>query len=103
MAVTSIDRTKLISVSELPRVIESAVKTAQTRLGTRLPRGPIIRKWEINGRVLADMTLAGSFTKEVTAAATKAGANVSPAILIIDNEIYAGFIEKSRIPVERSF
>lgn len=103
MAVSPTNKTKLISVSDLPRVVESAVKSAQARLGGTLERGPIIRKWEINGRVVRDRALAERFTNEVTAEVAKSGADVSPAMLILDKIIYCGFIERPRIPIERNF
>ena len=103
MAVSPTKKAKLISMGELPRVVDSAVKAAQARLGATLERGPIIKKWEINGRVVRDLALAQRFANEVSAEVAKSGADVGPAVLILDKDIICGFIERANIPVDRNF
>lgn len=103
MAVSPTKKTDLISVSELSKVVESAVKSAHARIGGTLERGPIIRKWEINGRRVRDRALAERFANEVTAEVARSGADVGPAVLILDKDIFCGFIERANIPVERNF
>jgi hypothetical protein len=96
---------RLISVRDLPRIVEDAVKNANKRLGTVPDTAPAVnvKKWEIYGRVLRDLAQAGKFADAVTAEVAKSGIAVSPATLIIDKHIWCGFIERPNIPVDRNF
>ena len=102
MAISSTKKTRLISVRELPRVVEAAVKAAQGRLGTT-DSGPLIKRWEIYGKYARDLAQAQRFATEVTAEVAKAGIDAGPAMMILDKDIICGFIERANIPVERGF
>ena len=95
----------LVSVRDLPKVVDEAVKAANKRLGTVPDTAPAIyiKKWEIYGRVLRDLAQAGKFADAVAAEVAKSGIAVSPATLIIDKHIWCGFIERPNIPVDRNF
>lgn len=103
MAVTPTKRTNLVSARELPDVVESAVNAATQRIGTTKASGPLVRRWDIAGKVLRDLAAAQSFSKEVTAEVAKAGVKAKPALLIVDREILAGFIDRDHIPKLREF
>lgn len=96
-------KTDLISVRELPSVVDRAVRLAQARVRTVPDTAPAIKKWEIYGRYVKDLNIATSFANEVTAELGKAGFSVKPAVLMIDRGILCGFIERGNIPVERNF
>lgn len=102
MGVAPIKKTDLISVGQLPRVVESAVKAAHARLGKPVP-GPFIKKWEIYGYRIRDKALADRFAAEITAEVAKSGVKVDPAVLTIGKDILCGFIERRNLPQERSF
>ena len=93
----------LVSVRDLPKVVDEAVKAANKRLGTVPDTAPAIKKWEIYGRVIRDLGQAEKFADAVSAEVAKSGIAVSPATLIIDKHIWCGFIERPNIPVDRNF
>ena len=95
----------LVSIRDLPKVVDDAVKAANKRLGTVPDTAPAhnIKKWEIYGRVIRDLGQAGKFADAVTAEVAKSGIAVSPATLIIDKHIWCGFIERPNLPVDRNF
>lgn len=103
MAVTPTKRTNLVSARELPNFVESAVKTATQRIGSTKVSGPLVKRWDIAGKVLRDLSTAQNFSLEVTAEVTKAGVRAKPALLIIDKEILAGYIDRDHIPKLRDF
>jgi hypothetical protein len=98
------DKTSLISVRDLPKVVDAAVKAAHARLGTADESGgPLIKKWEIYGKVARDAAHAQSFAAAVSSEVAKHGMPVDPAVLIIDKHIWCGFVERINVPVERNF
>lgn len=102
MAQAPSKKATLISVRELPKVVELAVKAAHARLGQPVP-GPFGKKWEIYGYVIRDKLKAGDLASAVAAEVSKSGIAVKPAVLTIDKEIWCGFIEPPNIPMERNF
>ncbi len=103
MAVTPTKRPNLVSARELPNVVESAVKAATQRIGSVKAAGPLVRRWDIAGKILRDLAAAQAFSKEVTAEVTRAGVKAKPALVILDREILAGFIDRDHIPKLREF
>ncbi|HEX9965090.1 MAG TPA: hypothetical protein VGB04_08920 [Allosphingosinicella sp.] len=103
MAVTPTKKPNLVSARELPNLVDNAVKAATQRIGSTRVSGPPIKRWDIRGYVLKDLAAAQSFSKEVTAEVTKAGVKAKPAVLILDREILAGFIDRDHIPKLREF
>jgi hypothetical protein len=103
MAVTPTTNPKLVSARELPNLVDSAVKAAAQRIGSTKVSGPVVKRWDIAGYVLRDLATAQTFSKEVTAALGKAGVNAKPALLILDKEILAGYIDRGHIPKLREF
>ncbi|HEX8238308.1 MAG TPA: hypothetical protein VF574_01045 [Allosphingosinicella sp.] len=104
MTLSPTKRAGLVSARELPNVIESAVKTATQRIGsTAKVSGPLVKRWDIAGKVLKDLASAQAFSKEVTAEVTRAGVKAKPALLILDREILAGFVDRDHIPRLREF
>ncbi len=102
MAKAPSKKASLISVRELPKVVESAVKAAHARLGQPVP-GEFGRKWEIYGYRLRDRLKAEELSSAVAAEVSRAGVKVNPAVLIVDKIIWCGFIEPPNIPMERNF
>jgi hypothetical protein len=96
-------KTELVAVRDLPRIVDAAVKAANSRLGTVPDTAPAIKKWEIYGRVIRELAQAEKFSDAVTSEVAKQGFAVSPATLIIDRHIWCGFIERPNIPVDRNF
>lgn len=103
MAVTPTKKANLVSARELPNLVESAVKAASQRIGGAQASGPLVKRWDIAGKVLRDMAAAQAFSKEVTAEVTKAGVRAKPALVVLDREILAGFIDRDHIPKLREF
>ena len=66
MAVNPTKKVNLVSARELPDLVESAVKAANLRLGAQVS-GPLVKRWDIAGKVLKNYAAAQSFSKEVTA------------------------------------
>jgi hypothetical protein len=103
MAVTPTTNPKLVSARELPNLVDSAVKAATQRIGSTKVSGPIVKRWDIAGKVLRDLATAQTFSKDVTAAVNAAGVKAKPALLILDKEILAGFVDRDHIPRLREF
>jgi hypothetical protein len=96
-------RAKLVSLRELPDIVEKAITAAGTRLGQdALPAGPIIKRWEIVGRIAPDLAAGQRFAAEVTKSLGRK-VKAEPAVLQIGKHIIAGFIEPPNIPLERRF
>jgi hypothetical protein len=98
-------RTKaaLVSARELPNLVDAAVKAAAVRAQIPDAAGPVIVKWELIGRVLRDLKQAQPFADGVVAELGAKGVKASPAILIVDKKILAGFFEKIAVPQQRQF
>lgn len=104
MAVAPKPKAGLISARELPSVVDAAVKAASVRV--KLPvetTGPVIVKWDLIGRVLRDLNQAQPFAAEVVKELAAKNVKASPAVLIVDKKILAGFFEKLQVPIERQF
>lgn len=94
----------LVSARELNTVVAAAVKAAGARV--KVPPaddGPLIIKWELIGRILRDLNQAQPFAQEVVKELSAKSIKATPAVLIIDKKILAGFFEKIQVPVERQF
>lgn len=102
MAQAPSKKATLISVRELPKVVESAVKAAHARLGQPAPPS-FGKKWEIYGYKLRDKLKADELSSAIAAEVSKAGVPVKPAVMVLDKEIWCGFIEPPNIPMERNF
>ena len=102
MAQAPSKKASLISVRELPKVVESAVKAAHARLGQPVP-GPIGKKWEIYGYRLKGKLKPEDLSSAIAAEVSRAGVKVNPAVLIVDKIIWCGFIEPPNVPMERNF
>ena len=103
MARVPVKKASLISVGELPKVVDSAVKAAHARLGQPVPTGPLIKKWEIYGYRIRDRLGAHELASAVAAEVSRAGVPVKPAVLVLDRDILCGFIEPPNMPRERIF
>lgn len=103
MTLSPTKRTDLVSARDLPNVVESAVKTASQRIGAAKVSGPLVKRWDIAGKVLRDLATAQTFSREVTAEVAKAGVKAKPALLIVDKDILAGFVDRDHIPKLREF
>lgn len=88
----------LIPARNLPKLVKEAVRLADERLGAPAVSGPIVRKWDLVGRVAKDLQTADRFSSEV---AKTLGSAARPAVLKIDDKILAGFIEKVSISEAR--
>jgi hypothetical protein len=94
----------LIPARELNSVVAAAVKAAGARV--KLPPtddGPLIIRWELIGRVLRDLNQAQPFAAEVVKELAAKSIKATPAVLIIDKKILAGFFERPQLPIERQF
>jgi hypothetical protein len=103
MAVAPKARAGLVSNRELQGLVDAAVKVAAERTQTPIGDGSTVLKWELIGRILRDLNTAQPFAAEVTRALGAQGVKASPAVLIIDKKILAGFFERLNIPQERQF
>jgi hypothetical protein len=93
---------QLISMRQLPKIVDEAVRAAHGRIGDAAGEGKIINRWEIYGRILRDLELGEKFANEVTQNVARQGFAVQPAILKIDRDILCGFIERANVPLDRT-
>ncbi|MEG3086492.1 hypothetical protein [Sphingomonas sp. PB4P5] len=89
----------LISVRELPGIVEAAVKAA----GVRVEGESLVLRWDLAGKVVRDFGEGKKFADAVAKQVTEAGFEASPAVLQIDDRILAGFFERIDIPQFRNF
>lgn len=89
----------LISVRELPGVVEAAVKAA----GVRVEGDALVLHWDLAGKVVRDFGEGKKFADAVARQVSAAGFEASPAVLQIDDRILAGFFERIDIPQFRNF
>lgn len=95
------NRAELISVRDLPKAIDDAVKHAIERANVKPDAGDsIIRRFEIYGRYLKDLKQAEGFADAMAAALKKAGhTNMEPAVIMVGGTITAGVVENGSISV----
>src|SRR5690242_13269693 len=98
MTIAPKPKAALVSARELPGLVDAAVKVAAVRAKIPEVEGPIVVKWELIGRVLRDLKQAQPFADGVVAELGAKGIKASPAILIVDKKILAGFFEKIAVP-----
>lgn len=104
MAIAPKSKAALVPARELNDVVAAAVKAAGARV--KVPStddAPLTIKWELVGRVLKDLNLAQPFAAEVVRELAAKNIKATPAVLIIDKRILAGFFEKPQVPAERQF
>lgn len=94
---------RLVSMRELPRVVDSAIEIASKRIDVTTKAGSIVVKWELIGRILNNFEHAQLFATTVSEEISKAGVEVHPAVLSIDKRIIAGFYERASLPQLREF
>ena len=90
-----------ISLANLARTVDSAIKAAAARHELALERDSLIDRWEIVGRRLrdvADMNQAFRFAQDVTKNVKLPGLKLEPVATRIGREIWVGFVERGRIP-----
>lgn len=95
-------KAKLISMRELPNIVEEAVRAAQVRPNATGGQ-KIIKRWEIIGRVARDLAEGQAFADKVAANVSARGIKVKSAVLKVDRDIICGFIEPGNIPIDRQF
>lgn len=100
-------KAKLVSARELPGLVSEAVKAAAANPKLRqkidLADPTITIRWELIGRILRDLNDAQLFSADVAKSLKARNITVTPATLIIDKRILAGFFEKVQVPIERQF
>jgi len=100
-------KAKLVSARELPSLVAEAVKVAAAnpKLKDALNEAEpaITIRWDLIGRILRNLDQAQLFSGEVTKALRAKNISVTPATLIIDKRILAGFFERVQVPIERQF
>ena len=102
MASTS--KAELISAAKLSVAVDKAVAIAVERHGVVVNDKNIILNWELIGRVLRNATLANSFATDVAGSVSKTiGQKLQPATLQVGKQIWCGFYERNRLPVQREF
>jgi hypothetical protein len=89
----------LISVRQLPGVVEAAVKAA----GVRVEGEPLVLRWDLAGKVVRDFGEGKKFADAVSKQVIEAGFDAVPAVLQIDDRILAGFFERIDVPQLRNF
>ena len=89
----------LISVRELPSVVDAAVKAA----GVRVEGESVVFRWDLAGKVVRDFGEGKKFADAVSRQVSAAGFDAAPAVLQIDDRILAGFFERIDVPQFRNF
>lgn len=93
----------LVSNRELTRVVDAAVKAVIERTKIPVDDGSVVIRWELIGRILRDLDTAQPFATQVAKEMTVLGVKATPAVLIIDKKILAGFFERLNLPQQRQF
>ncbi len=91
-------RVETVSLSALSKSIDKAVALASDRHGVTFDKGNLILNWEILGRILREIDLAGKATRlDVAATITKnvAGIKGQPIVTKIGKDVLVGFVERS--------
>jgi len=100
-------KAKLVSARELPGLVSEAVKAAAAnpRLKEKLDLSEpaITIRWDLIGRILRNLEDAQTFSGDVAKSLKAKNISVTPATLIIDKRILAGFFERVQVPIERQF
>ena len=89
----------LVATRDLPKIVEAAVHAAGIRLATN---DPIVVRWDLAGKVVKDFAEGQHFADAVAKHVTAGGIDASPAVLLIDKKIIAGFFERLAIPQIRN-
>ena len=96
----------LVSIRELPSLVEAAVRTAHVKVPKATAADDaLLLRWDLIGRILRerDLNVAQGFADAVVAELKAKNVAASPALLVIDKKILAGFFEKVNIPQQRQF
>jgi hypothetical protein len=101
MAKPTKSRAALVSTRDLPKLVESAVKTASQQLGGLADAGPLLSKWGLIGRTVKDAATGQPFADAVSRALVLRGVAAQPAVLTINKLTIAGFIERAAVPTTR--
>ena len=91
-------RVETVSLSALSKSIDKAVSLASDRHGVTFDKGNLILNWEILGRILREIDLAGKATRlDVATTITKnvAGIKGQPIVTKIGKDVLVGFVERS--------
>jgi hypothetical protein len=95
----------LVTARELPNLVQAAVKAAHAKVpkATPLDESAITIRWELIGRILRerDLGVAQSFADAVVAELKAQNVAASPALLVIDRRILAGYFERLNVPQQR--
>jgi hypothetical protein len=93
-------RAEIVSLKDLGHAVSRAIDAAgHQNVGGA---GPIIKRWDIMGRILREMAEGERFAHDVANQLNHSGHQVAPATLAIDGHILAGFIERRAIPQQYS-
>ena len=106
MAVTPRTKAALVSARELPKLVDAAVRAAHVKVPKATPADDaLLWRWELIGRILRerDLNVAQGFADAVVTELKAQNVAASPALLVIDKKILAGFFERPNIPVPREF
>lgn len=100
-------KAKLVSARELHGLVAEAVKVAAANPKLKekldLSEPAVTIRWDLIGRILRNLEDAQTFSGGVASALKAKNIAVTPATLIIDKRILAGFFERTQVPIERQF
>ena len=100
-------KAKLVSARELSGLVTEAVKAAAANPKLKekldLAEPAITIRWDLIGRILRNLEDAQTFSGDVAKSLKAKNISVTPATLIIDKRILAGFFERVQVPIERQF
>ena len=92
-------KASLIAARDLPKIVDAAVHAAGIRLASN---DPLVVRWDLAGKVVKDFAEGQKFADAVAKHVTAGGIDASPAVLLIDKRIIAGFFERVAIPQIRN-
>lgn len=106
MAIAPKTKAALVSVRELPGLVDAAVRVAHQKVPKATPADEaLLLRWDLIGRILRerDLNVAQGFADAVVTELKAKNIAATPALLVIDKKILAGFFERVNIPQDRQF
>ncbi len=106
MATTPRTKAALVSVRELPGLVDAAMRAAHVKVPKATAAdNALLLRWDLIGRILRerDLGVAQGFADAVVAELKAKNVAATPALLVIDKKILAGFFERVNIPQQRQF
>lgn len=96
----------LVSARELSGLVDAAVNAAHDKVPKATPLDSSVTiRWELVGRILRerDLAVAQSFAETVVSELKAKNVAATPALLVVDKRILAGFFERVNVPQLRPF